>query len=198
MAKRCPPGVICIENITIIIILLIIVCVILFINLYTKTQTVIIKENEVPKKNGLFPRPSFSFSNISSDVLMNPYKAPLKDERIFPINDPRGVPINIPTQSVDTTYRQIGILTRLNGDSDMILPLMGKPLFTNRDKWNYYTMTDKNNMIKLPITYKGRSCTNEYGCDKLYNGDTVYVEGYNDAFKITVYENDIMRYIPYL
>ena len=53
-------------------------------------------------------------------------------------------------------------------------------------------------MIKLPLTYKGRSCTNEYGCDKLYNGDTVYVEGYNDAFKTTVYENDIMRYIPYL
>ena len=117
---------------------------------------------------------------------------------IFQVNDQGGIPINIPTQSVDTNYRQVGILTRLNGNSDMILPLMGKPLFTNRDKWNYYTMTDKNNMIKLPITYKGRSCTNEYGCDKLYNGDTVYVEGYNDAFKITVYENDIMRYIPYL
>ncbi len=37
---------------------------------------------------------------------------------------------------------------------------MGKSLITNRDKWNYYTMTDKNNMIKLPITHKGRSCTN--------------------------------------
>ena len=80
----------------------------------------------------------------------------------------------------------------------MILPLMGKPLFTNRDKWNYYTMTDKNNMIKLPITYKGKSCTNEYGSDKIYNGDTVYVEGYNDAFKCTIYDNDVMRYIPYL
>ena len=79
MAKRCPPGVICIENITIIIILLIIGCVILFLNLYTRKPTVIIKDNEVPMKNGLFPRPSFSFSNISSDVLMNPYKAPLKE-----------------------------------------------------------------------------------------------------------------------
>ena len=75
---------------------------------------------------------------------------------------------------------------------------MGRPLFTNRDKWNFYTMTDKNNMIKLPITHKGRSCTNEYGCDNMYNGDTVYVEGYNDAFNVTMYDNNTMRYIPYL
>jgi len=80
----------------------------------------------------------------------------------------------------------------------MILPLLGKPLFSNRDKWNFYTMSDKNNMIKLPVTNKGRSCTNEYGCDNLYNGDTVYVEGYNDAFKATVYDNQVMRYIPFL
>jgi len=80
----------------------------------------------------------------------------------------------------------------------MILPLMGRPLITNRDKWNYYTMTDKSAMIKLPITSKGRSCTNEYGCDSLYNGDTVLVEGYGDAFRVTMYDNQVMRYIPYL
>ena len=198
MAKRCPPGVICIENVTIIIILLITVCIILYINLKNPTDQVVIKENPFA---GLFPKPSYSFSNVSNDVLLNPYQAPLKDERLYPINtvgDPRGIPINIPTQSVDTTYRQVGILTRLNSNGDIILPLMGRPLFTNRDKWNYYTMTDKNNMIKLPITYKGKSCTNEYGADRIYNGDTVYVEGYNDAFKTTVYDNDVMRYIPYL
>ena len=75
---------------------------------------------------------------------------------------------------------------------------MGKPLITNRDKWNYYTMTDKNHMIKLPITHKGRSCTNEYGCDSMYNGDSVYVEGYEDAFKVTIYDNNVTKYIPYL
>ena len=53
-------------------------------------------------------------------------------------------------------------------------------------------------MIKLPVSHKGRSCTNEYGCDNIYNGDNVYVEGYNDAFKATIYDNDTMRYIPFL
>ena len=148
----------------------------------------------------MFPRPSFTFSNVSSDVLLNPYEPPLRDDRIFRTNipDPRGVPINIRTQGVETDYRQIGILTRVGAGSKVILPLMGRPVLTNRDKWNFYTMSEQNNMVKLPISNKGRSCTNEYGCDNLYNGDTVYVEGYNDTFKVTVYENQTMRYIPFL
>jgi hypothetical protein len=113
---------------------------------------------------------------------------------------PGRVPINVSTNigAVDTNYRQVGILTPLNGNNSKILPLMGRPLFVNRDKWQYYTMSDQNNSIKLPISYNGRSCTNEYGCDKLYNGYTVYVEGYNEAFKITIYENDTIRYLPFL
>jgi hypothetical protein len=177
---------------------------ILFLNLYNKKdnwlrEKIIIKENNYGNNSEYMPQPGFSFSNNPDDVLMNPYKAPLRDDRIYPrgSGDPRGMPINVPTQTNDSSYRQVGILTRMNG-AEMILPLMGRPLFTNRDKWNFYTMSDKSNMIKLPITNKGRSCTNEYGCDNLYNGDTVYVEGYNDAFKVTVYDNQIMRYIPFL
>lgn len=198
MGRRCPPGVICIENITIIFALLIVCGVLVFMNMKTRTNNIIIKEQQ--HSTGIFPQQGYGFSNLESDVLMNPYNAPLKDNRVNPIGnlDPRGTPINIPTQGVNSPYRQVGILTRLNGDGENILPLMGKPLITSRDKWNYYTMTDKNNMIKLPITHKGKSGTSEYGCDSLYNGDTIYVEGYNDAFKVTMYENNTMQYIPHL
>ena len=152
---------------------------------------------EEVREVGLFPK--YNYSNAENDVLLNPYEPPLRDDRVFNVSGRGtvGVPINVSTQGVDTTYRQVGILTRMNGQ-EMILPLMGKPLFSNRDKWNFYTMSDKNNMIKLPITHKGKSCTNEYGCDNIYNGDTVYVEGYNDAFKATVYDNQVMKYIPFL
>ena len=37
--------------------------------------------------------------------------------------------------------------------------------------------TDKNNVVKLPISSNGRSCIGEYGCDELTNGETIYVEG---------------------
>ena len=131
--------------------------------------------------------------------MLDPYVPPLRDNRfLVPGRDVRGaIPINVPTQGVDTNYRQVGLLTRINGQ-ETILPLMGRPTITNRDKWNFYSMSDKNNAIKLPITNAGKSCTSEYGCDNLYNGDTVYVEGYNDAFKVTMYDNNTIRYIPVL
>ena len=208
MPKRCPPGVICIENVTITILVIIFLGILLFINLKSRDATPSKEHREQQHRpfsmfnlSSIFARPNYSFSTIPNDVLMNPYEPPLRDDRYFnrPLLDIRDgiVPINIPTQSVDTAYRQVGLLTRING-IETILPLMGRPLFTNRDKWNFYTMSDKNNMIKLPVTNKGKSCTNEYGCDNLYNGDTVYVEGYNDAFKATIYDNQVMRYLPFL
>ena len=50
-------------------------------------------------------------------------------------------------------------------------------------------------MIKLPITFKNKSCTSDQGCDNVYNGDTLYVEGYNDLFRVTVYDNNTMQLI---
>ena len=203
MAKKCPPGVICIENITIVFIVITIIGIVLFINnklrsLRVTNGNVIINQERVDSA-GLFAQPAFSFSNVANDVLLNPYQPPLRDDRAYrpDVTDPRGIPINISTTATDSVYRQVGILTRIGG-AEMILPLMGKPLYVSRDKWNFYTMKDSNSMIKLPITFKGKSCTNEYGCDNLYNGDVVYVEGYNDTFKATVYDNQVSRYIPYL
>lgn len=200
MAKKCPPGVICIENITIVFIIITIIGIVIFVNnklrsLRDTKGNVIINQ----ERAGLFAQPAFSFSNVANDVLLNPYQPPLRDDRVYRPNvtDPRGIPINISTTATDSVYRQVGILTRIGG-AEMILPLMGKPLYVSRDKWNFYTMKDSNSMIKLPITFKGKSCTNEYGCDNLYNGDVVYVEGYNDTFKVTVYDNQVSRYIPYL
>ena len=148
---------------------------------------------------------SWPYTNLPKDVLLNPYDAPYRDERYFinsaiPIN---AVPINVATNigsvPTDTSYRQMGIITPLNGESkDNILPLMGKPLLTNRDKWQYYTISNQHNNVKLPISFKGRSALNDYGVDQIFSGDTVYVEGYNDAFRVTVYENDTIKYLPFL
>ncbi len=213
--KKCPPGVICLENITMFFILAVVLIAIYVIYVSLKTPKIIIKERQIEKNYvdesqgggmfGLFSRPNYSYSNMPGDVLMNPYVPPLRDERYLvpelTIAPPGRVPINISTNpgAVDTNYRQMGILTPLNGaSSDKILPLMGRPLFSNRDKWQYYTMSDQNNSVKLPIKFKGRNASNEYGVDKIYNGDVIYVEGYNKAFKVTEYENDTIKYLPFL
>ena len=225
MSRKCPPGVICIENMTIVIMMILIICIgylcySLFANVkpvnVTNSPNITIQESSTERNSvseygqyggglfGMFSRPNYNYTNVPGDVLMNPYTPPLRDERYMVSNGmamgpPGRVPINISTNigAVDTTYRQVGLLTPLNAAPEgKILALMGRPLFTNRDKWQYYTISDQNNSIKLPVIVKGRSGSNEYGVDKIYNGDTIYVEGYKQAFRVTEYENDTIRYLP--
>lgn len=220
--KKCPPGVICLENITILFI--VISFVILFYIGYlffgNKKEKIIINNQNYPNpiqndnslqkregSRGLFSFfPNIPYNNdfiipeVPGNVLLNPYAPPLRDERyLVPI--PNRIPINVSTNvgAVDTSYRQVGILTPLNGSSkDSILPLMGRPLFVNRDKWQYYTISNQHNNVKLPVSKGGRSCTNEYGCDKIYNGDSIYIDGANDVYKVTIYDNDVIKYLPFV
>jgi hypothetical protein len=207
--KKCPPGVICFENITMgfFFIVLFFIMYLIYLNLkVNKTENIIIKENETTTPSfGVGFLPSFPYTNVPTDVLINPYSAPLKDDRYFipeiVYRPPASIPINVSTNvgAVDTTYRQMGILTPLNGTTkDNILPLMGRPLFTNRDKYQYYSISNQHNNVKLPILFKGKSALNEYGVDQIYNGDSVYIEGYNEPFKVTMYDNNTIKYLPFV
>ena len=211
MTKRCPPGILCIENYTLLFFTLLLLVILYF--MYIKYSKNLTRDHNVgctncSKKNCSCSSSNHSesvpflgtgYNNRENDVLLNPYSAPSRDDRIYNNSNYNGpkLAVNIQTQSVNTTYRQIGILTRVNG-TETILPLMGRPLFVNKDKWNFYTMNDKNGMIKLPISFRNKSCTGCQGCDNLYSGDTVYVEGYSDIFRVTIYDNNTMEYIPYL
>jgi hypothetical protein len=206
MKKYCPPGVLCIENTTMMFLILIIVlsAVVLSIvlkkvklnmNIITPSHDSYKSQNHSIQTN----RPGFfGIFNHPSSVFLNPHAPPLKNGMYHPNNssDPRGIPINIPTQSRDSEYSQMGVLTRENG-KETILPLMGRVLMSNRSKFQYYTISDKSN-VKLPIYHKNKNSTNEYGCDELFNGDKVYVEGYRDVFVVSIYENSAPRYIPYI
>ena len=203
--KKCPPGVICIENFSM---FFMVVCVVIVVYLFYNnisgqnivvnnrpSEKIVIKDTQRENIGGGFFGgflPSWPYTNLPSDPLLNPYAPPLRDERYF-------VPINIQTNvgavPENTSYRQLGILTATNSKGS-ILPLMGRPVFTNRDKWQYYTMSDQNNSVKLPVSRNGKSCTNEYGCDRLFNGDTVYIEGLNEPYRVTMYDNDTIRYLP--
>jgi hypothetical protein len=255
MSRKCPPGVICFENTTIVV-FLIITGVILYLaymqfnknsdgsmygSMSTTSGTRTIYDTD-PSRSGVYTYPPAygavglgsvggggggggggnfldliprygggggGYTRGPADVLLNPYTPPMRDDRyiggmgVNSIGLSGGgmggvvIPINVPTRSVNSSYRQVGILTRVNGP-ETILSLMGRPLFPSQDKWQFYTMSDKNQSVKLPVTNKKRSCTSDMGCDNIYNGDTIYVEGYNDAFRATIYDNAIQYSIPYV
>jgi|TARA_B100002019_G_scaffold265764_1_gene255552 hypothetical protein len=198
MAKKCIPGVVCIENITLIFIILLLIGVLYFFYLSNKpTQHNYFRhETTVPQPPILMPISS------KQDIFNDPYRPPLKQNaHIHPTDssDIRGIPINIETRAISSSYQQIGILNRTNDNSDLILPLMGKRTMSGRDKWQYYTISGSGNLnTRLPISVNGKNCSGEYGCDEIYNGDVVYVEGYNDTFQATIYNNDSPHYLPVL
>ena len=123
--SKCPPGVICFENFTFTFIIIALVIMIYYI--YARTQAnrrqlrnihrevdhneqneEMVMSNTLFSLSGLFPRPSYSYSNVQNDVLMNPYTPPYR-------NDGYGMILNqmVATNvgAVDVSYRQVGILT---------------------------------------------------------------------------------------
>ena len=196
IGKKCIPGLFCIENMTLFLLFVIIV---ILIYLY---HSQIIKPHMVSTAYPtsitmipLAPVTPLALAPISTrnDPLQSEYAPPLKTESY-------GLPINIKTRGVESNYSQFGILTRSGGSETMILPLMGRRSSSGRDKYQYYTMTNSAGNIntKLPVSVGGRSCTSDMGCNEIFNNDNVYVEGYNDTFNATIYENALYSYIPLL
>jgi hypothetical protein len=256
MGKKCIPGVICIENMTLFVLVLLLIGVVYFYyvyfvgSVYHRVYTHINSSNAAKTWQSSFPTNSASSAVIltpptalpvvypnnptsgnsvntlnlggtqkHTTPISDPYSPPLTfDSSIFtvsklfsngssdiwsspavPTSANGFIPINIRTNSVETEYRQVGILTKNGHHENTILPLMGRSLRNGRDKWQYYSMSNSAGSIntKLPISVNGRSCTGEYGCDSISNGDTVYVEGYNDTFRATIYENGLLSYLPF-
>jgi hypothetical protein len=143
-------------------------------------------------------------SNAANPVvgsLDNPYIPPVNNtDVLFPMNGPsqRGLPVNMRSRGEPGGYSPIGILTRTSGSGDMVLPLMGRQAASGRGQYQYYTMMTSGSINpKLPVSVNGKSCTSEYGCNEINNGDMVYVDGINDTFRATIYENTLFTYIPY-
>ncbi len=191
MGRKCIPGVFCIENMTLFLLFFILV---VLVYLYFTT----IKQQHIQQTPNIVVLNRDVLGKM--DTLGMDTRPPQNDSLLMPsvpVSIPPGtIAVNIESRGPLSAYSQVGILTRGSG-GDLILPLMGRKL--HRDKMQYYTISNTGNMnTKLPISKNGKSCTGEYGCDEVYDGDTVYVEGYADTFKATIYENSRFNYIPYL
>jgi len=214
--RKCESGVICLENWTLLLLLILFIILAYlyyifltkpmapsFANSYVQSIGYPIQSSSIGQMAPIGPMGS----NVTPNIMMDPYAPPLRTDGyshgIYSgINGggvtTRGIPVNIETRGLQNEYTQMGIIT-CEHKENMILPLMGRRLITGLDKWQYYTISNTGAInTKLPIRYRGRSCSGEYGCDCLMNGDVVYVEGYQDTFKVTLYETAKFQYIPYI
>lgn len=129
--------------------------------------------------------------------IVNPLLPP---ERSYPYRINRvGLPINIPTRGYSGGFQQVGVLIQEdnnNGNNNKILPLYGEPTYPGSRLWKYYTGTDSFQSVKLPVSNKNRDCSDTYGCDEIYDGDAVKVDGFSSNFKSKIYKIDTPRYLP--
>lgn len=209
-AMSCPPGFYCMDFNTVcfgILIVLVSIGIVVFISKSEKrhhvqkpTVVVITKPEKVEKQ---------------VQQQLDPRFAPLPPEQSYdtppdrgfaspPIAAGRGayVPINIQTHGYPDTFQQVGLLTTAGG-SDMsatptrtILPLFGRKLITNRNRWNYYTRTDGMNPVQVPVQFKRRNCDSDNGCDEIMEGDSVGVPIMGQSYIANIYKYSTPRYLP--
>lgn len=205
MGKKCIPGVLCIENVTLAF-LFITMCTMVYIY-YNMNKPYYKVDNHSPPNVVVVTTPPLMSISARSDPMNDPYAPPLRENGYYNPRDSSdvrgmpsmGIPVHMKTRGLNADYSQIGILTRNSGMDNMILPLMGRRNMAGRDKWQYYTISNSGNInAKLPVSVNGKNCSAEYGCDEINNGDNIYVEGYKDIFTATVYENGTFSYIPYI
>ena len=163
----CPPGVLCISHLSLLLALVVCVGLVFYTVHRPERQSTVV---EIVQQQ---PPPI-----RQANTLLNPLVPPLRTR---------------PFENQE--YQQLGIL-KGRAEKPIILPLLGRSIHAGRDKWNYFTFKDGSTLIKLPVVSRGKACMNEYGCDSLYNGDTVYVEGYDGIFTVTIYDSATYAYSP--
>jgi hypothetical protein len=142
------------------------------------------------------------------------YEADKNIERIInPILPPErsyensyGIPINIPSRGPTGAYQQVGFLSQTwtdgtpNGENNnnLILPLMGRPIFYGSKNWTYYTFSEKYQTVKMPLVINGKRCDSDTGCPEILQGDKVHVPPYKGHFTVELYDYDKPTYIPYV
>jgi len=190
MPRRCPPDTFCFssEFLMVIIGILIVVIAIGFafrgmMQMQQIPQPIVIKTgNSVP-------------SVVDTRFARAPQ--PLRDWMEAPEYPPRGgiatIPINIPTQGLPESFQMSG---NINVDGKM-LPLYGRrTMMGSSDRWNYYTRTDTFNPVPIPLRYKNRDCMDDIGCQELYSGEHVVLDGTGEQGTVRLFRYDGPKYIP--
>lgn len=193
--SKCPPNTFCMNK-TMLAILTI--CIISFALIYHSKSKFTSSKQQIDSKFTQNYILQMKDDSMINDTYHNVYRPP-QQENPYIQHVPQQLQINIPTSFRPTEYKQVGILTRSdpkdqNRERETILALFGRPVHKSGSKWQYYTMTDKSQGIKLPIQVKNKTCSSSYGCDELFSGDSVHVQGYNEMFNVTIYDVENLHY----
>lgn len=193
----CPPGVFCLTPG--ILILFVAVVIGVFMYLYNPLQmSPSLMYMQMPQQ------PPVNVNVMTSDGSDDRYARPPRPQRRwdngpeFPVRGMLPPPdggyiLNTPTRGLPESYQSMGLLKTGDGQ---LLPLFGRRVASRSDRFNYYTRTDTNNPVPLPIHYKRRDCQDDVGCDELMSGEEIKIIPTGQTAQATLYRFDGPTYVP--
>jgi hypothetical protein len=202
MNKTCPPGVFCITP-GILVLLSIFAVLLVFVVMNQQNYQIqppsIFQERQQPRQPPIHV--TVASTGGGGD---DRYSRPPRPQRFWdngPEFPPRGALmtsdgtyiLNEPTRGLPEAYQSMGVLKT---DDGQLLPLFGRRTASRTDRYNYYTRTDTNNPVPLPISYKRRDCQDDVGCDELMSGDQVKIQPTGQFANATLYKFDGPMYVP--
>jgi hypothetical protein len=197
----CPPGVLCITPSLIIFVAVILIGICAFIYVMNMQKQPVY--NVQPMRELQMQQPiAINVERNGDDRYMRAPK-PLRNwlspvdldgavTGSVPVFNTGSVPV-IATRGLPEAYQSMGIVTTPSGE---LLPLYGRRLASRSDRFNYYTRSDTNNPIPLPINHKRRDCQDDVGCEELFDGETVEIIPTKQKGTVTIYRFNGPTYIP--
>tara|TARA_B110000444_G_scaffold191652_1_gene181421 strand:+ start:3170 stop:3574 length:405 start_codon:yes stop_codon:yes gene_type:complete len=131
----------------------------------------------------MFYNPKVVEVPVEIPVIVPPPR-PIRSQEVRREPEFRGPPIK---QYKPGRMQQMGVLVSEGGET---LPLYGKEVRGRRDRYHYYTTTGGENLYPIPVTYDGRDCVDDIGCQELYGNESVAVTGKTDSFDVKMYRTD--------
>jgi len=191
MPRRCPPDTFCFSSEFLMVIIGILV-VIIAIGFAMKGMMPLQQQMQMPP---IVIKTDSGVPNVV-DTRFARAPQPLRDWMEAPEYPPRGgiasIPINIPTQGLPESFQMTG---NINVDGKM-LPLYGRRTMRgSSDRWNYYTRTDTFNPVPIPLRYQNKDCMDDIGCQELYSGEHVVLDGTGEQGKVRLYRYDGPKYV---
>lgn len=190
----CPPGVLCITPTLVLVIVIFILVIAFALYIYHNEKKQYNNPVFIEKKETTPIEVVVNSSGEDSRYTRAP--KPLRNW-LNPVESPiEGSISNIPvmaTRGLPESYQAMGVIQTSSGE---LLPLYGRRVASRSDRFNYYTRTDTNNPLPLPIRYKKRDCQDDIGCDELFDNENIQIIPTNQTGKVNIYRFNGPTYIP--
>jgi len=97
--------------------------------------------------------------------------------------------INVHTRGPEMNYQQQGILYKEGADgSPNHLGLYGRQKYPGSSQWEYMVSDKSLDNIKIPLGEQK---------NELMDDDEIAVKGFGDGYKVELYPNEELKYLPY-